>query len=125
MLSVQKLPVVYDHHASAGKRSAFVFRAGGGVECVVDTGFVGELTLPVAAVAALGLPPVREISANLADDSAIVATVHRVTILWHGEERAVEVLAMGKNPLLGMRLLDDSEMNIQFADGGLVSLDTL
>ena len=95
------------------------------VEFVVDTGFVGELTLPEEAVRALGLRPVREISANLADDSAIVVTAHRATILWHGEERAIEVLTMGKNPLLGMRLLDGSEMNIQFADGGLVSLDIL
>ena len=58
---------------------------------VVDTGFVGELTLPVAAVEALGLPPVREIAANLADDSEIVVTVHRATVLWHGEARTVKV----------------------------------
>ena len=116
---------VLSHHVLLDVSFRLMGRPDLSVEFVVDTGFVGELTLPVAAVAALGLPPVREISANLADDSAIVATVHRVTILWHGEERAVEVLAMGKNPLLGMRLLDDSEMNIQFADGGLVSLDTL
>ncbi len=83
----------------------------------MDTGFVGELTLPDAAVEALGLPFVRDITAKLADNSQIVVDVHEATILWHGEECAVEVLAMGKNPLLGMRLLDGSSMNVQFAEG--------
>ena len=95
------------------------------VEFVVDTGFVGELTLPVAAVDALGLPFLRDIPANLADNSTIFVDVHQAKIIWHGEERIVEVLAMGKHPLLGMLLLDGSAMNRQFADGGLVSLDTL
>jgi hypothetical protein len=32
---------------------------------------------------------------------------------------------MGNRPLLGMLLLDGSEMNVQFANGGLLQLDTL
>ncbi len=95
------------------------------LQFVVDTGFAGELTLPIAAVEALKLPFVREIPANLADNSTIFVDVHEATIIWHGEKRITEVLAMGKNPLLGMRLLDGSEMNIQFADGGLVTLEIL
>ncbi|MBC8135625.1 MAG: clan AA aspartic protease [Fibrella sp.] len=95
------------------------------IEFVVDTGFAGYLTLPIAAVQALALPQVREIAANRADNSTIVVNVHESTVLWHGAERVVEVLAMGKHSLLGMLLLDGSEMNIQFADGGLVSLEEL
>lgn len=41
------------------------------IEFVVDTGFVGFLTVPPAAIAALGLPFGETISANLADDSTI------------------------------------------------------
>lgn len=48
-----------------------------------------------------------------------------LTILWHGQERDVEVLAMGLRPLLGTALLEGNEMNVQFADGGLVTIDLL
>lgn len=71
------------------------------IEFVLDTGFIGFLTLPPDAVAALGLPFFYRMPANLADDSTIMVPVHTATILWHGEERDVEVLAMGKRPHLG------------------------
>jgi clan AA aspartic protease len=54
------------------------------VEFVVDTGFVGYLTLPPAAIAVLGLPFLRRIVANLADDSTIHVSVHAATIIWDG-----------------------------------------
>lgn len=40
------------------------------LEFVIDTGFTGYLTLPEAAVNALGLDFLRRIPANLADDAA-------------------------------------------------------
>lgn len=95
------------------------------VEFVIDTGFEGFLTLPPAAVAAMGLPYVRTLVANLADGSGTRADVHEATILWHGEVRTVDVLAIGRRPLLGTSLLDGSETSIQFTDGGLVSIDLL
>jgi predicted aspartyl protease len=39
------------------------------IEFVIDTGFEGALTLPPDAVAALGLPYLIDIDANLADDT--------------------------------------------------------
>ena len=47
------------------------------VEFVVDTGFVGFLTLPVGAVTALRFPFLFDIPINLADDSNTHAAVHR------------------------------------------------
>jgi predicted aspartyl protease len=41
------------------------------IECVIDTGFEGFLTLPVSIVEALELPYFMDIKANLADDSDI------------------------------------------------------
>jgi predicted aspartyl protease len=38
------------------------------IECMIETGFEGALTLPRAAVAALDLPYLTELAANLADD---------------------------------------------------------
>lgn len=91
-----------------------------GIEFVVDTGFAGELTLPVAAVAMLGLPFLTELTANLADDSGVPVKVHIATILWHGEEREVGVLAMGKRPLLGTALLAECDLTVEFTDSGSV-----
>jgi clan AA aspartic protease len=70
------------------------------IEFVLDTGFVGFLTLPPPAVAALNLPLIRSVPANLADSSNILVFGHAATILWNGEEREVEVLALGNRPLL-------------------------
>jgi clan AA aspartic protease len=95
------------------------------IEFVVDTGFAGALTLPPAAVAALGLPFREDISANLADDTYAIVAVHRATILWDGRDITVAVLAMGKRPLLGTALLDGFNLNADFADNGAVTLRRL
>ena len=60
------------------------------VAFVIDTGFTGFLTLPPAIVAALNLPFLRRISANLADGSRIFLSVYIATIVWDGTPRDVE-----------------------------------
>lgn len=95
------------------------------IEFVVDTGFVGYLTLPSAVVAALGLPYEFDTPANLADDSEVQMAVHGATIIWDGLERIVRVLATSKRPLLGMMLLAGQELKVQCADGEEVTVDSL
>ena len=95
------------------------------VEFVVDTGFIGFLTLPPAAIAALRFPFIRRIAANLAHDSTIHVSVHAAAIIWDGEEREVEVLATGSRPLLGTLLLDGHGLTVRFTEGGLVPVESL
>lgn len=95
------------------------------VECVVDTGFIGYLTLPLATAMAMNLTFIRRMPANLADDSVILVEVYAATILWNDEEREVEVLATGKRPLIGTLLLNGNELTAQFTEGGLVIVETL
>lgn len=95
------------------------------IECVVDTGFEGFLTLPPAAIAQLRLPYVARIDANLADNSNVAADVYLTTILWNGTERDVAVLGMGHRPLIGTRLLEDYHLSIDFYDGGTVLVDDI
>src|SRR5689334_23173758 len=95
------------------------------IEFVVDTGFVGYLTLPPAAVSALGLPFLFDTAASLADDSEVQVAVHEATIVWEGVEQTVRVLATGRRPLLGMALLNGNELVVQCQEGGLVTVDTL
>jgi clan AA aspartic protease len=95
------------------------------LEFVVDTGFTGLLTLPPAAVAAMGLPFLHRIPAQLADGSFVEIDVHSATILWKGVEAEARVLATGEHPLLGTALLDGSELLAQFMENGLVTIDDI
>jgi len=93
------------------------------IECVVDTGFTGALSLPSAAVLAMGLPFLEDMRANLANDTDVILPVHVATIVWHGAETRVRVLATGRRPLLGTSLLDGSYLGIEFRDGGDVHIE--
>jgi clan AA aspartic protease len=95
------------------------------IECVVDTGFEGFLTLPVNAVENLELPYLAPMGANLADNSQIITSVHQGMILWNGVQRVVPVLAMGRRPLLGTALLEDYHLSIDFCEGGTVLVDEI
>ncbi len=95
------------------------------IEFVVDTGFIGFLTLPPGAVVALGFPFLFDLPINLADDSNSRAAVHEAEIEWHGEKQTVWVLATGRRPLLGMSLLQGSEIIMQCVEGGIVSADVI
>ena len=95
------------------------------IKFVVDTGFVGDITLPLAVVQALGLAAIRATTANLADGSSISANIYEVEILWQESVRRVEVFAMGDVPLLGTLLLDGCELNIRFADHEVVAINPL
>ena len=88
------------------------------LEFVVDTGFEGALTLPIAVVAKLQLPYFSKLNANLADDSNTKIDVHTATVLWNGQEQEVAVLAMGRRPLLGTALLAGKHLGSDFVEGG-------
>jgi clan AA aspartic protease len=95
------------------------------IEFVVDTGFTDFLALPSPAVAAIGLPLLYRLPASLANDDEVELAAHVATILWDGAEREVRVLAVGRRPLLGTSMLDGHELVAQFAESGLVTIDTL
>ena len=95
------------------------------VAFVIDTGFTGFLTLPPAIATALNLPFLRRISASLADGSKIFLSGYIATIVWDGTPRDVEVLATGRQPLLGTLLLDGYQLTANFEDGGTVTIDPL
>lgn len=95
------------------------------VEAVVDTGFDGELTLPLGLIQRLGYPYAGFTRGTLADGSSIRFDYHEGRLLWHGEERAVVVLAAGEagDPLVGMALLGGSRLTIDAVPGGAVRVE--
>jgi clan AA aspartic protease len=95
------------------------------IECVVDTGFEGFLTLPTYIIADLGLPYLININANLANNSSVETDVYLATIVWNSIQRDVAVLAMGRRPLIGTALLEDYHLSIDFCEGGTVLVDDI
>jgi clan AA aspartic protease len=95
------------------------------IGCVINTGFEGALTLPVAAVVKLQLPYVASINTNLANDENMPTPVYRATVVWDGVELEVPVLAMGRRPQIGTLLLNNCNLNIDFSDGSILSIDAL
>ena len=95
------------------------------IECVIDTGFIGFLTLPMIAVQEMNLPFIRRMPANLADDSTVFLEAFTVPILWNGEKLEIEVLATGSRPLIGTLLLNGCSLNVEFTEGGLVNIAIL
>jgi clan AA aspartic protease len=83
------------------------------IEFVIDTGFTGELCLPLEAVSLMGLTFRHDIPANLADNSEVLLPLQEAIVLWDGEEREVLVIATGRRPLLGTALLDEQELVIK------------
>ncbi len=92
------------------------------VEGVIDTGFNGFVTLPPALIAALGLPWLCRQQGQLADGSLLVFDVYVATVDWHGQPRNVEVEAADAQPILGMALLQASELSMQVTPGGAVTI---
>lgn len=103
-----------------------VIRPPGGVdfevEAILDTGFTGELALPPPVVAALALPFVFSMPNRLADGSRMIVPVHSTWVRWQGAERVVDVLSLGEEPLLGMGLLDGSDVHLEAIEGGTVTI---
>ena len=95
------------------------------VEAVIDTGFNGFLTLPPALIAALGLPWLCRQQGQLADGSVLTFDVYVATVDWNGQPRSVEVEAADAQLLLGMALMEGSELRIQVVPGGAVTIAEL
>lgn len=95
------------------------------IEAVIDTGFNGWISLPVALISALDLPWRRRGLALLADGSESVFDMYDATLIWDGRPRRVAVDAANTAPLVGMALLDGCEMNLQIRAGGAVTIRTL
>ena len=90
------------------------------VEAVVDTGYNGLLTLPPPVVTDLGLPHRGYGEASLADGRVVEFDVYGVTALWDGQPRHIEADEADCAPLVGMRMLDRHNLNVDVAVGGQV-----
>lgn len=94
------------------------------IEAILDTGFNGQVCLPLAVAVPLGLELAYTSSFELADGTLVQdELVFAGKALWHGEYRDVEiVLTRSEEALLGTGLLEGTQVRLDFARG-MVSVD--
>lgn len=92
------------------------------IEAVIDTGFSGYLTLPEVVVQTLGLAFHSQTLVTLSDGSMRVLQKYEASIVWDGQDRDVLVLAVEGGVLIGMALLEGSEVVLRVIDGGAVTI---
>ena len=95
------------------------------VTTVIDTGYNGTLTLPLAIVQMLALIPDAHRKVRLGDASVKLLSSYVAEIVWLGRRRQIVILCVEGDPLLGTTLLDDSHLGVDFRDGGAVSVQPL
>ena len=95
------------------------------IEFVIDTGFDDPLSLPSFAIHRLGLRRLSRRSAALADGSLIQFDVYEAHVLWHGEWVYVPVHEADTDPLIGMALLNGSDLRITARRVGAVGIAPL
>ena len=95
------------------------------VDGVIDTGFSGDLTLPTAVIASLGLTWLGREPGILADGTTDLFDVYSAVVLWDGQPRSIEVEAANTQPLVGMNLLHRHSLHMEVVNGGPVQISSL
>ena len=93
------------------------------IEAVIDTGFTGFLTLPLALVEELGLAFRSTGEVVLGDGSRIAVRSYDVAVLWEGDPKPGFVEDAETTPLVGMEMLDDHHLHVEVAVGGRVAIE--
>lgn len=88
---------------------------GGGIKCVIDTGFSGELFLPLNLAEVLDLQITGEQEFEVAGGSLFPAFISLIEIDWLGHNRIAEViLHEGADQLVGTGLLKTARLIIDY-----------
>lgn len=89
---------------------------------LLDTGFDGELSLPPAIAAAMGLVANFSRQCTLADGTDVWAPVCNAEVEWGPRWRHVEVLMIGPNPSVGMAMLADHKVFMEVIASGVIDI---
>ena len=93
---------------------------------IMDTGFNGDLQLPVADIGRLDLTSTETTDTQLADGQVVRADVYPATVLWLGTPTAVNIIESENNiPLVGAGMLWGSVMTVEWEFGGSVTVEPI
>ena len=93
------------------------------LDFIVDTGFSDELAMPSDLIQRLSLPYADRTPVILADAREIQTSIYHGIVFWHGNNRAVRVIEIEGDPLLGMSLLSGSRLTVSARPGGIVLIE--
>ena len=95
------------------------------VEAVIDTGFNGDVILPIDIVLSLGLELQGYQESVLGDGTIAKFPVYLGTVIWDGQKQIVEINAATTGSLIGMGLLEGYKLEIDSISNGVVSITSL
>ena len=95
------------------------------IDALIDTGFTGFLSLPMAFINDLNLQLCGREEGTLGDGSLCTFDVYRGFVIWDGQLRRIDVNAAETTPLVGMSLLKGYRMQLDAVVGGDVSIRSL
>jgi clan AA aspartic protease len=95
------------------------------ITAVIDTGFTGFLSLPIATIRELELSWSYRDRATLGDGSEVLFDIYDGMVIWGGQYREIEINAAETEPLIGMSLLRSYRLQVDTVQGGLVTISEL
>ena len=95
------------------------------IETVVDTGFDGHLALPTEVIGRMRVKLDEPLDVYLATGSREKVNTWLGNVLWHDRLRSVLILESNGVPMLGMELLEDSQLTMQARINGPVLIERL
>jgi clan AA aspartic protease len=95
------------------------------ITAVIDTGFTGFLSLPIATIRELELSWSYRDRATLGDGSEVLFDIYDGMVIWGGQYREIEINAAETEPLIGMSLLRGYRLQVDAVQGGLVTISEL
>lgn len=95
------------------------------ITAIIDTGYDGAPTLPMAVVIALSLPLLTAGDVILANGTRKTLSYFRADVQWNGRTTTIRVLCVETDPLVGTALLKGHHLGVEFVDGGAVEIVAL
>ncbi|MFN6274476.1 MAG: clan AA aspartic protease [Microcystis sp.] len=95
------------------------------ITAVIDTGFTGFLSLPIATIRELELSWSYRDRATLGDGSEVLFDIYDGMVIWGGQYREIEINAAETEPLIGMSLLRGYRLQVDTVQGGLITISEL
>ena len=95
------------------------------IDAHLDTGFSGELTLPKAAIAELGIKLLDRSNYRIGNNELALFNAYAATVRWHDGLRQVTALESEIFPVVGVGLLWGNNLSVDFVIGGAVAIREL
>ena len=92
------------------------------IEAMVDTGFDGFLALPTHLVQRLGLVWINRMPMQVATSEWAEFDIYEAMVWWFDARLPIRVLQTQSEILVGTRLLWESQLTVQFWQGGSVTV---